>query len=146
MGNIIGRKSETNDLERLYSSNRPEFVAVYGRRRVGKTFLIKQTFKERMTFQHTGVSPVYLSEGTSRMRTQLDSFYFSMLNHGLKGFAPPKSWLEAFFQLEQLLKSLDDGSRQLVFLDELSWMDTPRSGFLSAFENFGMVGAMVATI
>ncbi len=136
MEHIIGRKSEINELERLYSSNRPEFVAVYGRHRVGKTFLIKQTFKGRMTFQHTGVSPVDLSEGTSRMRTQLESFYFSMLNHGLKGFAPPKSWLEAFFQLEQLLKSVDDGSRQLVFLDELSWMDTPRSGFLSAFENF----------
>lgn len=136
MGNIIGRKSEINELERLYSSNRPEFVAVYGRRRVGKTFLIKQTFKGRMTFQHTGVSPVDLSEGQSRMKTQLESFYFSLLNHGLKGFLPPKSWLEAFFQLEQLLKQIDDGSRQLIFLDELSWMDTPRSGFLSAFESF----------
>lgn len=136
MENLIGRKSEINELERLYSSNRPEFVAVYGRRRVGKTFLIKQTFKGRMTFQHTGVSPVDLSEGTSRMRLQLESFYFSLLNHGLKGFAPPRSWLEAFYQLEQLLKSLDDSSRQLVFLDELSWMDTPRSGFLSAFESF----------
>ena len=136
MENIIGRKSEINELERLYSSNRSEFVAVYGRRRIGKTFLVKQTFKGRMTFQHTGVSPVDLLKGTSRMRIQLESFYFSLLNHGLKGFEPPKSWLEAFYQLEQLLNSLDDGSRQLVFLDELSWLDTPRSGFLSAFESF----------
>ena len=89
-----------------------------------------------MTFQHTGVSLVDLSEGQGRMKTQLESFYFSLLNHGLKGFLPPKSWLEAFFQLEQLLKQIDDGSRQLIFLDELSWMDTPRSGFLSAFESF----------
>lgn len=136
MNNLIGRKTEINELERLYSSERPEFVAIYGRRRVGKTFLIKQTFKGRMTFQHTGVSPVDLSSGVSLMKTQLESFYYSLLNHGLEGFSQPKSWLEAFFQLEQLLQRNDDGSRQLVFLDELSWMDTPRSGFLSAFESF----------
>ena len=59
-----------------------------------------------------------------------------MLSHGLEGYAKPKSWLEAFYQLEQLLIKIDDGSRQVVFLDELPWMDTPRSGFLSAFESF----------
>ena len=58
MSRIIGRKNELEELERLYHSERPEFVAVYGRRRVGKTFLIKQALKGRITFQHTGVSPV----------------------------------------------------------------------------------------
>ena len=57
MSRIIGRKNELEELERLYHSERPEFVAVYGRRRVGKTFLIKQALKGRITFQHTGVSP-----------------------------------------------------------------------------------------
>lgn len=136
MSVIIGRKTEIAELERLYRSDRAEFVAVYGRRRVGKTFLIKQLFKGRITFQHTGVSPVDQNGDKNRMKTQLESFYFSMLNHGLEGFKKPKSWLEAFYQLEQLLDILDDGSRQIVFLDELPWMDTPRSGFLSAFENF----------
>ena len=56
MSAIIGRKQEMEELERLYRSDRPEFVAVYGRRRVGKTFLIKQALKDRITFQHTGVS------------------------------------------------------------------------------------------
>lgn len=133
---IIGRKSEIRELEEHYLSGRPEFVAVYGRRRVGKTFLIKQALKGRITFQHTGVSPVDQEGEQNRMRTQLESFYYSMLNHGLEGFKKPKSWMEAFFQLEQLLMKLDDGSRQVVFLDELPWMDTPRSGFLPAFENF----------
>lgn len=136
MSRIVGRKQEQAELERLYQSDRPEFVAVYGRRRVGKTFLIKQTLKDRITFQHAGVSPVDQTNGKNRMKTQLESFYYAMLSHGLEGFAMPKSWIEAFYQLEQLLVKLDDGCRQVVFLDELPWMDTPRSGFLSAFENF----------
>ena len=136
MSAIIGRKQEMEELERLYRSDRPEFVAVYGRRRVGKTFLIKQALKDRITFQHTGVSPIDQDNEKSRMKTQLESFYYSMLNHGLEGFKMPKSWMEAFYQLEQLLAGLDDGKRQVVFIDEMPWMDTPRSGFLPAFENF----------
>jgi AAA+ ATPase superfamily predicted ATPase len=136
MSTIIGRKHEQEELERLYESDRPEFVAVYGRRRVGKTFLIKQALKDRITFQHTGVSPVDQEGERNRMRVQLESFYYSMLNQGLEGFKQPKTWMEAFFQLEQLLQQLDDGSRQVVFFDELPWMDTPRSGFLPAFESF----------
>ena len=136
MSVIVGRKSEIEELEKLYSSDRPEFVALYGRRRVGKTYLIKQVFKDRLTFQHTGVSPVDRSDDKNRLRTQLESFYYSLLNYGLEGFNPPKTWMEAFFQLSQLLKKLDNGQRMLIFFDELPWMDTPRSRFLSAFENF----------
>lgn len=136
MSTIIGRKQELEELERLYRSDRPEFVAVYGRRRVGKTFLIKQALKDRIVFQHTGVSPVDQKGAKNRLKTQLESFYYSLLSHGLEGFSTPKSWMEAFYQLEQLLIRLDDGRRQVVFIDELPWMDTPRSGFLSAFESF----------
>lgn len=136
MSKIVGRKQEIEELEKLYNSDRAEFVAVYGRRRVGKTFLIKQALKGRITFQHTGVSPVDQEGERNRMNTQLESFYYSMLNQGLEGHKMPKSWMEAFFQLEQLLAQHDDGSRQVVFLDELPWMDTPRSGFLPAFESF----------
>lgn len=136
MSRIIGRKNELEELDRLYYSERPEFVVVYGRRRIGKTFLIKQALKGRITFQHTGVSPVDQEGEKNLMRTQLESFYYTLLSHGLEGYSKPKSWIEAFYQLEQLLIRLDDGSRQVVFLDELPWMDTPRSGFLPAFERF----------
>lgn len=136
MSKIIGRKKEIEELERLYNSGRPEFVAVYGRRRVGKTFLIKQALKDKITFQHTGVSPVDQEDEKNRLRTQLESFYYSMLDQGLEGFKQPKSWMEAFFQLEQLLKKLDRGQRMVIFFDELPWMDTARSRFLSAFESF----------
>ena len=133
---IVGRQAEIAELEKLYHSGRPEFVAVYGRRRVGKTFLIKQALKGRITFQHTGVSPIDQSGDRGRMRMQLESFYYSLLNYGLEGYSAPKTWMEAFFLLEQLLQNLDNGERQVVFIDELPWMDTPRSGFLPAFESF----------
>ncbi len=136
MSAIIGRKQEIEELENLFNSDRPEFVAVYGRRRVGKTFLIKQALKDRFTFQHTGVSPVDQEDEKSQLKTQLESFYYSMLSHGLEGFKQPKSWMEAFFQLTQLLQKLDTGQRMVIFIDELPWMDTPRSGFVSAFEGF----------
>ena len=78
MSTIIGRKKEIEELEKLYHSDRPEFVAIYGRRRVGKTFLVKQALKGRITFQHTGVSPVDQEKDKSRMKTQLESFYYSL--------------------------------------------------------------------
>ena len=81
--------------------------------------MIKQALKGRITFQHTGVSPVDQEGEKNLMRTQLESFYYTLLSHGLEGCSKPKSWLEAFFQLEQLLIKLDNGSRQVVFLDEL---------------------------
>lgn len=136
MSKIVGRKSEIERLNRLYNSDRAEFVVVYGRRRVGKTFLIKQLFKDRITFQHTGVSPIDQEDDKSRLKTQLESFYYALLSHGLEGYKQPKSWMEAFFQLQQLLQKLDKGERMVIFIDELPWMDTPRSGFMSAFENF----------
>ena len=65
---IVGRQAEIVELEKLYHSDRPEFVAVYGRRRVGKTFLIKQALKGRITFQHTGVSPIDQDSDRGQMR------------------------------------------------------------------------------
>ena len=68
--------------------------------RVGKTFLIKQALKDRITFQHTGVSPVDQDNERNRLKTQLESFYYALLNQGLEGYKMPKSWMEAFFLLE----------------------------------------------
>ena len=112
MSAIIGRKQEIDELERLYDSDRAEFVAVYGRRRVGKTFLIKQALKDKFTFQHTGVSPVDQQDEKNRMKTQLESFFYSMLNQGLEGFKQPKTWMEAFYQLTQLLQKLSKAGRK----------------------------------
>jgi len=135
MDNIIGRTTEIAELNELYNRTTAELVAIYGRRRVGKTFLINEVLEDRMTFKHAGMSPI---DGKSRnlLKEQLSSFYFSLKKYGSDVKKCPTSWLEAFFYLEMLLQKKDDGSRQVVFLDELPWLDTPRSGFISAFEAF----------
>lgn len=136
MATIIGRKQEIAEINELYNSDKPEFLAVYGRRRVGKTFLIKEVLQGKFTFYHTGLSPIDDEGQKATMKDQLESFYYSMIRAGLNETRRPKTWLEAFFMLENLLEDLDDGSRQVVFIDELPWMDTPRSRFLPAFESF----------
>ena len=132
---VIGRKQEIAELNRRLKSNRAEFIAVYGRRRVGKTFLINEVFRDNMVFKHTGLSP-YDKKKRMTMKDQLQNFYFSLVRHGMDGIEPPKTWMEAFFLLEQYLTRIDNGSRQVVFIDELPWMDTARSGFLTALEAF----------
>ena len=135
MCEIIGRKEEVADFQRIYKSGRAEFVAIYGRRRVGKTFLVNEVFKDSMTFHHTGLSP-YDRKRRVSLKDQLRNFHFTLIRHGLEGIACPKSWLEAFMLLQRLLEQKDNGTRQVVFLDELPWMDTGRSGFLTALESF----------
>lgn len=118
MCDIIGRKKEIEELKHYYNSGRAEFVAVYGRRRVGKTFLVNEVFRDDMVFHHTGLSP-YDRHRKVSLKDQLLNFYFSLLRHGMEDIAQPKSWLEAFFLLEQFLETCDNGSRQVVFIDEL---------------------------
>ena len=125
---IIGRKEEQQILRSAAQSENSEFVAVYGRRRVGKTYLIRETFGYKFTFQHTG-----LAKGNTR--EQLFSFAISLRDAGYDDCPIPKSWLEAFSLLSTYLKNSTD-EKKIIFLDELPWMDTPRSNFISAFEHF----------
>lgn len=132
---IIGRKTEIAELERLYNDGRPEFVVLYGRRRVGKTFLVGELFRDRMTFSHTALSPAEI-EGKELLKMQLQNFAHSLARAGVEFSETPTNWLDAFFALENFLERRADGKRQLVFIDELPWLDTPRSGFVTAFESF----------
>jgi len=133
---MVGREKEIRELNERYESGRSEFIAVYGRRRVGKTYLVDETFKNKITFRHAALSPVDEQNHKNGLKEQLKYFYLSLQLHGMKKTKAPSSWLDAFFLLEKHLQSIDDGSRQLVFLDELPWLDTPRSGFISALEAF----------
>lgn len=125
---IIGRKKEKEELWDAYKAEYSKFVAVYGRRRVGKTFLIRETFDYSFTFQHTGFA-------NGKMKDQLLSFKASLQNVSGKKYLQFKNWYEAFFALEEWLGSLPDG-KKIVFFDELPWMDTPRSNFISGLEHF----------
>lgn len=135
---MIGRSKEIKRLKSLYNSKKAELVAVHGRRRVGKTYLINETFNGKFTFKHAGLSPIenIETQGESPLRRQLKHFYNSLILHGMKKSRCPDNWLDAFLMLEMFLESKDNGQRQLVFLDELPWMDTQRSGFVTAFEGF----------
>lgn len=135
MAKIVGRKVEIEELRHSFHSNKAEFVVLYGRRRVGKTFLVNEVFRNEFTFHHTGLSP-YDQERKNQMKDQLQNFQFSLMRHGMEGVKCPKSWVEAFYMLQKLLERGDNGERQVVFIDELPWMDTPRSGFVSALEVF----------
>ena len=125
---LIGRTKEQEQLLSLLKSDQSEFVAIYGRRRVGKTYLVRQTYKDKLTFQHSG-----LAKGT--MKDQLEEFRLSLLNAGMQRVPKLKSWSLAFFYLGQHLATLPYG-KKVVFIDELPWMDTPKSKLVSALEHF----------
>lgn len=137
---LIGRKQEIKELENAFESDEAELIALYGRRRVGKTFLVNEVFGDRFSFAHSGLSPIEYAEDKSykkkRMESQLLHFYHSLLKSGASKSAPPKSWLEAFYMLEDLLSSKSCVEKQVVFFDEIQWMDTPKSGFMTGFEAF----------
>ena len=135
MATIIGRKEEQKQLWSLYGSGKPEFLAVYGRRRVGKTFLIRETLRDKITFCHTGLS-VYEDEKPVTTEDQLKHFYHSLLIQGSDANHSPKDWMEAIYMLEELLERLDDGDRQVVFIDELPWLDTDGSRIIMAIDAF----------
>ena len=125
---MIGRKEEVKKLLAAIESEQSEFVAVYGRRRVGNTFLINETYGGRYAFQHAGVEK-------AAMKEQLEYFRQSIMRYGEARCPRLRNWREAFFELSKMLERKGDG-KKIVFIDEAPWLDTARSGFLSALENF----------
>lgn len=125
---MIGRIDEKKRLLAAYESEESEFIAVYGRRRVGKTYLIRETFGNKFTFAHIGLA-------NKNTREQLQNFQLSLRNYGLKHVTVPETWLDAFDMLASLLKQ-SRSRKKVVFIDELPWMDAPKSSFLSALEHF----------
>lgn len=132
---MVGREKEIEELKMLYDRNRAELVAIYGRRRVGKTYLIDEVFEGKFAFRHAALSPIE-HEKKGVLQAQLDHFYNSLVLYGMEKTEKPTSWLDAFFLLEKHLQNIDNGSKQVVFIDELPWLDTPNSGFIRAFEGF----------
>lgn len=124
---MTGREKEKATLLRLQRSHQPEFVVIYGRRRIGKTFLVRETFKQKFTFSHTGLA-------NSVKNKQLENFYNSLCKYGYHG-KKPKDWLEAFMFLEVVITS-SRNKKKVVFIDEIPWIDTPKSDFLPALEHF----------
>jgi AAA+ ATPase superfamily predicted ATPase len=132
MNPLIGRKEELQKLRSHLTSRKSEFVAVYGRRRVGKTFLIRKAYENRFSFQLTGLA-------NANMRQQLSQFHAALTQYADKVNWQPEladDWFVAFRQLSTYLEKLPEGEKKVIFLDELPWLATPNSKFLSGLEHF----------
>lgn len=132
MKTIVGRISEQRILSQKLISNNPELIAIYGRRRVGKTYLIRTALKDNIVFEMTGIHDASLAD-------QLKNFSLA-LGQAIKSPAPlaiADSWLQAFFDLDRyLLDKLDADKSSVIFFDEFPWIHTPRSNFLRAFDHW----------
>ena len=126
---IIGRKEEQRELLRLMASEQPEFIMVYGRRRVGKTYLVRETFKDNLVFYMTGLNNVELSDQLVNFRAALATA------SGNVDIPAPQTWFDAFEQLRTFLQQ-NNAAKKVVFLDEVPWMDTKGSKFIPALEHF----------
>ena len=125
---FIGREKEKRSLAQAVQEEDSMFVALYGRRRVGKTYLVRETFNNRFTFYHTGLA-------NSTMKKQLAAWRLSLREYGLQKATLPHTWLDAFDALKEIIRQSDE-PKKLIFIDELPWLDTQRSGFVPALENF----------
>jgi uncharacterized protein len=128
---IIGRKKEMETLEEALTSNEAEMVAILGRRRVGKTFLVSAVYEKHIVFELSGTQ-------NSKTRKQLKNFRNELL--GFSGsklpIEIPEDWLSAFQLLKQYLKTLDTHQKKVLFFDEVPWLSGHKSGFLEALGYF----------
>lgn len=129
MEKIIGRKLEQIQLKNIIESQEAELLAVYGRRRIGKTYLVRNVFEKQLVFEFSGVHNATLYQ-------QLDIFGIAMSKATGFSIITPTSWTQAFTLLTEYLKPLIKKEKKVIFIDEFPWLHTPRSGFMQAFENF----------
>ena len=125
---MVGRKEELLALERAMRSDESQFVAVYGRRRVGKTYLVREALGREFIFEHVGPYDGSYEE-------ELDAFRDSLVKWGVQDCPQIKTWKEAFLLLEKFVAA-SRKRRKVIFIDELPWMDTPKSKFLPALGHF----------
>lgn len=126
---IIGRKKEIEILNEKMASTKAEFVAIYGRRRVGKTYLVRNVFDNKFTFKLTGLANATLQE-------QLHNYNMAMQEqYPLYGNRTANNWMEAFQHIKQVIEKSKQ-KKKIVFIDELPWFDTLHSKFIQALEHF----------
>jgi uncharacterized protein len=129
MKKLIGRELELSILREVAESDKSEFIAIYGRRRVGKTFLVRSAYRDKFTFQVTAL-------GNATKAQQITNFHIALRNTWPdKTFEMSTDWLTTFQQLESLIASCPH-ERKIIFFDELPWFDTPGAGFIPALEHF----------
>lgn len=131
MERLIGRADEKEILTKALVSHEAELIAVYGRRRVGKTFLIRSVFEKQLLFELSGIHEAKLPE-------QLQNFSFALKNAmgSSADLAVPANWISAFHALQNFLEPSIKKRKGVIFFDEFPWIHSPKSNFLPAFEHF----------
>jgi AAA+ ATPase superfamily predicted ATPase len=131
MGMVIGRENQLFLLNNALISNKSELVAVYGRRRVGKTFLIRETYKKHFVFELSGIPQ-------GDIKDQLMNFYQELVKKSKKmaKYPKPANWMEAFSLLEKFIDGLTTKGKKVIFLDEFPWIYTQKSKFIQLFAHF----------
>ncbi len=125
---FVGRAEESSLMEQLLDSGKAEFITFYGRRRVGKTYYIKAYFNNNFTFYCTGLSE------TATTEQQLANFINAINKYFKTKYKPQKDWMRTFAKLELCCKKTK--GQKVLFIDELPWLDTPKSDFLIGLEWF----------
>ncbi len=126
---VIGRDEQKDLFEEALTSSKSEFIVVYGRRRVGKTFLIKNVLGKRINFEMTGIQDGSLSDQLQNFADKLSEFSGTEVK-------PPESWMQAFSLLKKYFSTLKTKKKKVIFLDELPWIDTRKSKFLGMLGHF----------
>lgn len=128
---LVGREEEIKRLKNALNSKNAELIAIYGRRRVGKTFLVRTIFQKNLTFEFSGVNG-------ATMKEQLLNFSFA-LKDWMKSpvdLAVPPNWVAAFQALRNFLEPRVTAHKTVIFFDEFPWIHTQKSNFLRAFDHF----------
>lgn len=128
---IIGRTREQKLLKELVESNKSEFIAIYGRRRVGKTYLIKNFIESSpcMFFHVTG-----LQKGSSKDQLREFARQTGKTFYQSPSIIPQTQWVDAFEDLTEAINKVPKDKTVVLFFDEFPWMATPRSKLLTALE------------
>ncbi len=128
---LISRERECTELQRCLDSDRSELVIVHGRRRIGKTYLIDKFFNYKYDF-------TYVGEHNTPAKIQIQNFVRALQKHSKskRKLRNISTWYDAFNALEDYLETLPSERKKVIFIDEMPWMDTQRSNFVSALENF----------
>jgi uncharacterized protein len=134
MSKIIGRTEEQKVLEKIFKSAESEFVAIYGRRRVGKTYLINNYFstKDCMFLQVTGLKDGLIQEQITNFTKALEEVFY---NEKVQ-LKTAENWNKAFDLLTNIIKQQPNKKRIVIFLDELPWLATKKSHFLQNLDYF----------
>lgn len=133
---IIGRKYEKSKLEKIFQSDQAEFCAVYGRRRVGKTYLIREFFEKKacVFFRSSGIHKGSFKKQLDKFKKEIeDTFYKGRKGTQLATFT---NWHDAFEALKDAIELFVRKQKVIIFLDEIPWMATPKSGLLEAVDYY----------